>query len=114
MFPHAIMQDFRGFTLICAVGFLSGMLYYSNLILWPIQVGAMYATTTVQIGEYGMCYGWGALLGASVAGFVIQRVNQARFTLTAITLFLTIVIGTSAIVGMSSFSLTYWVICFKY
>jgi sugar phosphate permease len=108
------MQDFRGFTLLCAVGFLSGILYYSSLILWPLQVSALYATTTVKIGEYGMCYGWGALLGSVVAGFIIQRVNQARITLTAITLFLTIVIGTSAIVGMSSSSLMYWVICCMY
>jgi len=74
--------------------------------LWPLQVSALYATTTVKIGEYGMCYGWGALSGAIVAGFVIQRVNQARYTLAAITLFLTIIIGSSAIVGMPSTSLT--------
>lgn len=104
------MQDFRGFTLLCAVGFLSGMLYYSSLILWQLQVSVLYATTAVKIGEYGMCYGWGALLGSVAVGFIIQRINQARITLTAITLFLTIVIGTSAIVGMLSPSLTCWVI----
>lgn len=96
------MQDFRGFTLVCAVGFLSGMLYYSNLILWPLQISSLYATNTIKIGEYSMCFGWGALLGSVAIGFIIKGVNQARIILTVITLFLTIAIGTSAIVGMSS------------
>ncbi|EXJ59300.1 uncharacterized protein A1O5_12181 [Cladophialophora psammophila CBS 110553] len=100
IFPHSVMKNYRGFSIVTGVGFLLGMLYYSTLILWPIQIATFYSRNSITIGVYGMSWGWGSIIGAMVMGFIIERVNQARFLLTAVVLLMTVCIGTQAIVGI--------------
>ncbi|OCK78235.1 trichothecene efflux pump [Lepidopterella palustris CBS 459.81] len=100
IFPHSVMKEYRGFTVVCGVGFLSGIVYYSSLLLWPLQISTFYTTTATGVGLYSMAWGWGALLGAGVLGFILQRVDQARFILIGICAFMTIMSGTQAIVGI--------------
>jgi MFS-type transporter involved in bile tolerance (Atg22 family) len=99
IFPHSVMKNYRGFSIVTGVGFLLGMLYYSTLILWPIQIQTFYSTNSTDIGLYGMSWGCGSLIGAAFMGFVVERVNQARFLLTAVVLLMTVCIGSQAIVG---------------
>jgi hypothetical protein len=99
IFPHSVMQEFRGFTVCCAVGFLSGMVYYSSLILWPIQISTFYTTASTGIGLYSMSWGCGSLIGAGLIGFVLQKIDQSRWILTGISLFMTVTAGTQATVG---------------
>jgi lipid-binding SYLF domain-containing protein len=100
IFPHSVMKNYRGFSIVTGVGFLIGMLYYSTLILWPIQIQTFYATDSVQIGLYGMSWGWGSMIGALVMGFIVEKINHARLMLTLSALLMTVFIGTQAIVGM--------------
>lgn len=93
------MKNYRGFSIVTGVGFLLGMLYYSTLILWPIQIQTFYTTNSTDIGLYGMSWGWGSLIGAGVMGSLVERVNHARFLLIAVVLLMTVCIGSQAIVG---------------
>lgn len=101
IFPHALMQNFRGFTIITGVTFLVGMLYYSTLILWPLQVGLFYTSDSTTIGLYSMAFSLGGYIGAILTGFLLSRFNKARWILTGICVCATAIGGAQAIVGKS-------------
>lgn len=101
IFPHAIMRNFRGFTIITGVTFLLGMLYYSTLILWPLQIQTFYSTNSTTIGLYSMAFGLGGIGGSFGVAYLLSFFNQARWILTGICFCGTVFAGTQAIVGKS-------------
>jgi len=100
IFPHAILQDFRGFSIVTGVTFLVGMLYYSTLILWPLQIETLYSTNSTTIGLYSMALSLGGFCGGMVFGFLLDHVNQARWILVGVCLLLTALSGLQATVGL--------------
>ena len=93
------MRNFRGFLIVTGVTFLVGMLYYSTLILWPLQISTLYTTNETTIGLYSMSLSLGGLIGGAIFGLVLDRVNQARWILTGVCLTLTALSGAQAVVG---------------
>ncbi|KAI9743687.1 MAG: hypothetical protein M1818_003003 [Claussenomyces sp. TS43310] len=99
VFPHGIMRNFRGFTIVIGVTFLVGMIYYSTLILWPEEIQVLFTTEPITIGLYSMAIGMGGLLGGLIAGVLFQRINHARWLLTGLITVFTACSGLQAIVG---------------
>jgi hypothetical protein len=79
IFPHALMRNFRGFSIVMGVTFMIGMLYYSTLILWPLQIQTFYATNSTTIGLYSMAFSLSGATTALIFGPCFERVNQARW-----------------------------------
>jgi MFS family permease len=82
------------------VTFMVGMLYYSALILWPLQIQTFYATTSTNIGLYGMAFSLGGCLSAPIFAFFFERFDKARWFLTGISVTGTVLAGCAATVGM--------------
>jgi MFS family permease len=99
VFPHRIMRNWRGFTIVTGVTFLVGILYYSSLILFPLQVQALYTQDPITIGFYSMALGFGGMIGGSLTGFVMDRTNISKWLWVFFCLELTAVSGAAAIVG---------------
>lgn len=93
------MKDFRGFSIVTGVVFLVGILYYSSLILWPLQIVTFYTTDSTTIGLYSLAFSLGGCIGALLFALVLEKVNQARWILTAVCVLTTLFIGCQAIVG---------------
>jgi len=99
MFPHAVMANLRGFGVICGVALLSGILYYSTLIVFPLQISILWTQNPTYVGLYSTAYGWGSLVGAFVVGFILKRFDIARWMLIGTCVMLTNVIGARPVVG---------------
>ena len=99
IFPHRVMRNWRGFTIVTGVTFLVGILYYSTLILWPLQIQILYAQDPITIGLYSMALGFGGMIGGTLTGFVMNRTNISKWVLVFFCLELTVVSGVSAIAG---------------
>jgi MFS family permease len=97
------MKNYRGFLIVCGVSFLGGMLYYSTLILWPLQIETFYATDPVKVGLYSMAFSGGGMIGAFASASILERVDQARWILTCICSLATVLCGAQAIVGRSDY-----------
>jgi hypothetical protein len=93
------MRNMRGFTFPLAITMLVvGMLYYSSLILFPLEIQVLFATTT-QIGLYSMALGLGGFAGSIAAGILFKMVDQARWMLVAIVIIATLFSGLQALVS---------------
>ena len=100
IFPHTVMRNMRGFTFPLAITMLVvGMLYYSSLILFPLEIQVLFATTTTQIGLYSMALGLGGFAGSIAAGILFKMVDQARWMLVAIAVIATLFSGLQALVS---------------
>lgn len=93
------MRNWRGFTIVMGVTFLVGILYYSSLILFPLQVQTLYTQDPITIGLYSMALGFGGMVGGFSTGYVMNRTDISKWILVFFCLELTAMCGISAIVG---------------
>ncbi|ROT41715.1 trichothecene efflux pump [Sodiomyces alkalinus F11] len=73
-----------GFSAIVTIATIGSMVYYSLTVLWPVIIGSIYTTDSMEIGWQSSVVGGGMLLGQSIAGFCISYVPKVKYqTITA-------------------------------
>lgn len=92
------MRNWRGFTIVTGVTFLVGILYYSSLILFPLQVQILFTQDPITIGLYSMALSLGGLIGGITTGLIMDRTDKAKWILVFFAGWLTVTSGVSAIV----------------
>jgi len=80
------------------------VLYYSSLILFPLQVQVLYTQDPITIGLYSMGLPMGGLLGGFATAFILNKFDQAKWVLAFYCLWLTVTSGISAVVGPGTHS----------
>ncbi|KAK9379740.1 trichothecene efflux pump [Kockiozyma suomiensis] len=103
LFPKAVLKKVRGFTVVIAVVFLVGMVYYSTAVLWPQQVQRLYTTSYIGIGLYSCTLSLSGAVFAPVAGYVFVKLRHARILFTVSVVGLTICAGAQASVSPTSY-----------
>lgn len=98
IFPHKVMRNWRGFTIVTGCTFLVGVLYYSSLILFPLEVQVLFTQDPITIGLYSMALPLGGMIGGLTCGFTMHRTNKAKWILVFFCGWLTVTSGVSAIV----------------
>jgi hypothetical protein len=98
LFPHPVMDNLRGFSVILRATFLVGMLYYSTLILWPQEIQVLFTTDPIKIGLYSIALGGGGGPGGLLAGWLL-RFNCARWFLVSYATCLTLICGLQAVIS---------------
>ena len=99
LFPRVCFENTRGFTVILGAVFLSGMLYYSTAVLWPLQIEALYNTHPIIVGLYSMALGAGGSVFSPIIGMAFEKIGHARLFFTIIVGLLCLFCGLQAIVS---------------
>ncbi|KAL2758430.1 hypothetical protein ACRALDRAFT_2133342 [Sodiomyces alcalophilus JCM 7366] len=68
-----------GFSAIVTIATIGSMVYYSLTVLWPVIIGSIYTTDSMEIGWQSAVVGGGMLLGQSIAGFCISFVPKVKY-----------------------------------
>ncbi|KAK7204237.1 trichothecene efflux pump [Myxozyma melibiosi] len=103
LFPRVVLKKVRGFTVVIAVVFLVGMVYYSTAILWPQQVERLYTTDYVGIGLYSCTLSLSGAIFGPVSGYVFVKFKHARILFTVLVTGVTICSGAQAVVSPTSY-----------
>lgn len=99
--PTALFTNGRNYVMVCAATTMYGMAYYSTIILLPQEIGYLFNTNPITIGWYASAGGIGGLLFCPIAGYIFQRVGNARWALTTCLAGIVLGSGIGALVGMS-------------
>jgi len=68
-----------GFDAVITIATIGSMVYYSLTVLWPVLIGSLYTTDSMQIGWDSSVVGGGMLLGQAIAGFFISYVPKVKW-----------------------------------
>jgi hypothetical protein len=98
LFPPKILRNVRGFTVNVAGVFLLGILYYSTVVLWPLQVTSLYTSEPIALGWYSSALGLAGSLFGPVAGWAFRKFGHARLLFTGFVLALAVLSGAEAVV----------------
>lgn len=101
-FPAILFKNFRGFVVLQVATFITGMLYYSLLVLWPTQVSTLYASSPVEIGWYASATGFGGVCCAPIWGYTQRRFHHSRWQLFLCLFLCTLFSGLMATVSLNS------------
>ncbi|OAA54358.1 Fungal trichothecene efflux pump [Niveomyces insectorum RCEF 264] len=101
--PPRLFRKFREFTAVLVVIFVAGMLYYSNLSLWPRVSSLLFipANNTIMRGVYAEITSFSTIMSAIYGMAIMPWVGHERWQLVALTAGQTIFLG-----AVSSLSLT--------
>lgn len=67
------------FVAVITIATIGSMVYYSLTVLWPVLIGSLYTTDSMQIGWDSSVVGGGMLLGQAIAGFFISYVPKVKW-----------------------------------
>jgi hypothetical protein len=67
------------FVGVIAIATIGSMIYYSLTVLWPLLIGTLYTTDSIQIGWDSSVVGGGVLLGQLIGGFFISHVPKVKW-----------------------------------
>ncbi|KJR83641.1 siderophore iron transporter [Sporothrix schenckii 1099-18] len=99
--PPRLFRKTREFTTVLVVIFVAGMLYYSNLALWPRVSSLLFipANDTIKRGIYAEITSFSTTLSAFYGITVMPWLGRERWQLTTLTVLQTTFIG--AMSGLS-------------
>ncbi|EXJ89151.1 hypothetical protein A1O3_02215 [Capronia epimyces CBS 606.96] len=101
--PYRLLKNVRGFTMVLVVEFVEGMLLYSLIALYPVQIEVIYApTNSNKAGWESSTVLMGLYLGVLLLGFTISKIGHARWIFVASVILSTIFIGCMAAMTLDS------------
>ncbi|KAH6673088.1 fungal trichothecene efflux pump [Halenospora varia] len=97
--PPRLFKNWRGFTAVLVVVFVCGMLYYSNLALWPRVSSLLFipANDTIMRGLYANMTNFSTIMAAIYCMGIMPWVGHERWQLIFLAVMQTAMIG-----GLSS------------
>ncbi|KAK4941407.1 hypothetical protein LTR10_018676 [Elasticomyces elasticus] len=86
-------RQYMGVILTAAVG---SMVYYSLLILWPLQIAVLYETSIMAVGWKSCVVGAGALFGQAMCGLFVKVLGKHKLQMVIAVSLLTAFTGAMA------------------
>lgn len=100
----SLISSLPSFTAIIMVGFVAGMLYYSNLIIWPRLTSLLWVSPDeiIKRGVYANIPNWCTPLAALYIMLIAPIVHHERWQLTFLATMQTVFSGALASVGANT------------
>ncbi|KAF2113794.1 fungal trichothecene efflux pump [Lophiotrema nucula] len=108
LLPARLFRRFRDFTAILVVTFVAGMLYYSNLIVWPRLSALVWipADDIMKRGLFANIANWSTPIAALYGMLIMPWVHHERWQVTGLATLQTAFTGALASVGRNTQGMT--------
>jgi len=94
--PYKLFKNVRGFTMVLVAEFVTGMLLYALISLYPVQVQVVYESRA-SIAAWESCTVlMGTFLGVILMGNILGKIGHARLIFVVSVFLNTVFIGTMA------------------
>jgi MFS family permease len=81
LFPKRLFIQFREYTFLLVIIFVTGTVYFTLTDLLPAQIGYMFTSDSTKAGLYNIPAGFGGAAGGVILGGLIPRIKHVHWQL---------------------------------
>ncbi|KAI1619966.1 putative major facilitator superfamily transporter [Exophiala viscosa] len=81
LFPLRLFRNFRDYTFLLVIIFVTGLVYFSMTDIMPEQLSDMFTSDPIRAGLYNIPGGFGGAAGGAIIGSFIDRIKHVHLQL---------------------------------